>query len=396
MAEKEEILNNNAGSDEKGCGEVSAKKDSFAIYNYFKEHTGSLVTCVSATVAVITFAINYANNRYDVAYLDHWNISGIYSTAYRTNFYTVLWSFLYCVAILIIHALLSGTSDEFRYYNQFLSVIKWEYKELRGTKRELRLIERAYRILLRNKKTRGEEAKRLNELGEKIKAQKRKISSMMKNVNEAESVRKRCNKWIAFNIIESIVVSFFVGVVFSLLSIKLISLKNIISSSVSVLTIIVFDMLLYFLPAYFSTRCTQKSIDKVDFEKLIKESEKLEEHNFPLEKLLGNNKLAVSDSKIKLILIQLIASMILFVVLISLSGTTAAQKQTQFPIYKDDQGAYAVIYNTGDALILESACIEDERITIDTSRQRVLKFDDISYQLITFEYVETIDVGGEE
>ena len=51
---------------------------------------------------------------------------------------------------------------------------------------------------------------------------------------------------------------------------------------------------------------------------------------------------------------------------------------------------YAVVYNNGQAFIMESATIKNSTITIDTTSQRILHYDDIIYEVTYFDLVEII------
>ena len=98
----------------------------------------------------------------------------------------------------------------------------------------------------------------------------------------------------------------------------------------------------------------------------------------------------VSNKKLKLGLGQFLTATVVLIFLMTYSGTHTAGTKTSFPIYSDDSGVYAVVYNNGQAFIMESATIKDRTITIDTTSQRILHSDDIIYEVIDFDLVEII------
>lgn len=86
----------------------------------------------------------------------------------------------------------------------------------------------------------------------------------------------------------------------------------------------------------------------------------------------------------------------LFVTTYSTAGKEAAQKIQDFPIYIDETGTYAVVYNNGDTLVLKGAHIEDTQIEINVRQQKVVPSSDISYEIHTFETVIVTGKDGEK
>ena len=86
----------------------------------------------------------------------------------------------------------------------------------------------------------------------------------------------------------------------------------------------------------------------------------------------------------------------LFVTIYSTAGKEAAEKLQDFPIYTDETGTYAVVYNNGDTLVLKGANIEDTQIEINVRQQKVVPSSDISYEILTFEEVIVTGKGGEK
>lgn len=108
------------------------EENQYKILNYFKEHTGLLVTCVSASVAIMSFLLNFAVGRLSYAYLEYWNIASIHAIINNQNeLYLVICSLLYMLILTLIHGLLSGTSEAFRHYNKLLSIMNQAIKSLK-------------------------------------------------------------------------------------------------------------------------------------------------------------------------------------------------------------------------------------------------------------------------
>ena len=99
-----------------------------------------------------------------------------------------------------------------------------------------------------------------------------------------------------------------------------------------------------------------------------------EKHKFPIEKMLKHGlRSMVSNKKLKLALGQFLTATVVLIFLMTYSGTHAAKTKTSFPIYSDDSGVYAVVYNNGQAFIMESATVTESTITIDTTREPLNK-----------------------
>ena len=58
-----------------------------------------------------------------------------------------------------------------------------------------------------------------------------------------------------------------------------------------------------------------------------------------------------------------------------------------FLIVTENEKSEAILFHGGDTYILEEAKIDENTIVIDTSKQRILKTDDISFEKKTFESV---------
>lgn len=81
--------------------------------------------------------------------------------------------------------------------------------------------------------------------------------------------------------------------------------------------------------------------------------------------------------------------MLAVMILISMpvEGYFNARLSQTFLIVTENEKSEAVLFHGGDTYILEEAKIDENTIVIDTSKQRILKTDDISFEKRTFEAV---------
>ena len=100
--------------DDKQLPGMPLSDDQYRFFNYFKEHTGFFVACISAVVALMSFVIRFAIGRMNYAYLEYWNISTLYANADNPNeYYLIMCAFLYSFVLMLIHAFLSKTSSTY-------------------------------------------------------------------------------------------------------------------------------------------------------------------------------------------------------------------------------------------------------------------------------------------
>lgn len=94
-----------------------------------------------------------------------------------------------------------------------------------------------------------------------------------------------------------------------------------------------------------------------------------------------------SDSDIRSNLILFFAEFVAIVGLSFIFLIGPLGKQSDFWLYRDNQKDYVVAYGSNSEYILIEATIENSRITIDLEKQRILTSDDICLQQLEFEDV---------
>lgn len=374
----------------------AAEENQYNTFDYFKEHTGLLVTCVSASVAIMSCILHFAVGRLNYAYLEYWNIASLHANTNNQNeLYLVVCALLYMLSLTLMHGLFSGTSDAFRHYNKLLSamnqVIKSSKKRNKRLQKELSgLTKKIERLKPKQKQT-----PIVKEAGKKIESYNVLLKESMNAAQELKGARRELRKWVSFQIALAIIISYLIGMLFLILIKATISIEDSIRSSWIIIGIIVFDLFLYFLPAYIETRCSRKQYENgLSYEK-IKELVSMEFPDFPFEKLVKNGiKTMLSDKMLKFAAGQTVLVTIILLVVISLSGTASAKQKRSFPIYTEGTTSYAIVYVGGSTVFMEEAIQQDRTIIIDTTKQRILTTDDISYDIIAFDNVSVIKMDA--
>jgi protein-S-isoprenylcysteine O-methyltransferase Ste14 len=127
---------------------------------------------------------------------------------------------------------------------------------------------------------------------------------------------------------------------------------------------------------------------------LAKEIEKIDKHTFPIVtvtrkkvKEMMTNKKITQIVGVALVILMVCAGMY------STIGESHAERKKDFPIFSDETGVYAVVYNNGEVLVLKAANIEGTTIEINTRQQKIVSCMDVAYEICIF---ETVIVTGKD
>lgn len=372
------------------------EENQYKIFNYFKEHTGLLVTCVSALVAVMSFIFRFAVSRMNYVYLAYWDIASLHANTHNQNELDMLvCALLYMLSAFLIHSFLGKTSDTYRYYNELLSIVKRSINLTKETNKlyseKLRTHENSYNLLSSIEKD-TPEAKDINKWIQKSKELLENSTSSLKELGKA---RIKLILWVALQIFAAIILSYFIGSLFLILFTSTVSIQDGIQRTRSIIFIIVVDLIMYFVPAYFATRNSAKNLTNEEI--LLRTTELIEKDipKFPIQDFVKNGFMSIlTDKKIKLAIAQSIVITVVLLFVTTLTGTLTAKQQRSFPIYTEGSTSYAVVYTSGSTRFMEEATISDGTIVIDTTKQRVLTSDDISYDIKVFNEVSIIKIDN--
>lgn len=373
-------------------------ENQYKIFDYFKEHTGLFVTCVSALVAVMSFILHFAVGRMNYAYLAYWDIGSLHANVSNQNeLYTVVCSLLYLLSLMLIHSLLSGTSDTFRYYNKLLSTMRLSIKESR--KRKAKFRSKVQELSDQLEQLTPEEKQSESALEAKTELERAKLilDESEDSSKELKSARNTLRRWVAIQLAVAVAFSYVVGLVFLSLVNTTATIEGNLRSSRSIIVIILLDLAIYFLPAYFKSRCTGKKYENGEAIEEVLELIKSEVPSFPFDSFVNSGmKSMLSDKKLKLAAWQIIAVTVILLFMMSATGTMSAEQKRNFPIYEDELGSYAVVYTSGSTRFMEEASVSDGRIVIDTTKQRVITSDDISYSVEVVNEVSVIRIDDRQ
>lgn len=98
----------------------------------------------------------------------------------------------------------------------------------------------------------------------------------------------------------------------------------------------------------------------------------------------------LSDKMLKSAGWLIIAITVVMLFTMSMTGTMSAKQQRRFPIYTDGSTSYAIVYISDSAVFIEEAIEKDGTLIIDTTKQRIVTSEDISYDMVVFDDVSVI------
>jgi hypothetical protein len=213
------------------------------------------------------------------------------------------------------------------------------------------------------------------------------------STKELKSARNTLWRWVAIQLVVAVAFSYVIGFIFLSLVNTTSTIEGNLRSSWSIIVIILLDLAIYFLPAYFKSRCTGKKYENGEAIEEILELIKAEVPRFPVDSFINNGmKTMLSDKKLKLAAGQIIAVTVILLFMMSAAGTLSAEQKRSFPIFEDELGSYAVVYTSGSTRFMEEVAISDGIIVIDTTKQRVITSDDITYHNEVFDEVSVIRI----
>lgn len=392
---EEELLET---QEEKSLAESDLVEEEYKIFEYFKEHTGLLVTCVSALVAIMSFLLHFAVGRMNYSYLTYWNISSLYAnTSNQSELDMVVCAFLYIVALFLMHSFLWKTADVYQHYNKFLSVTKEAIK--RSKKKNKQILQKmdGYSRIIVQSLSEEVDVGRAEEVKKSIDDCKSACEETAREIWCIKAKRRNVWLWVAVQIVISLILSYLFGSLFLFLLNVTTQLREVIQLTVIVGVAIVLDLIVYFVPAFFKTRCVGKKLTDGELETLLLELADKGLPEFPILTLLQNGfKKVLTDQNIKKAAGYSLLITAFLVIIIAVGGTLSAEKQQRFQIYCDGATSYAIVYTSDSTRFMEEAVISDKTITIDTSKQRIITSDDIAYTIQEFEEVIVNRIDGEK
>ena len=355
----------------------------YQIYKFLKKNPGVFAGTGAAFIALLSALITFCSYMYERATLNYWKIDPVYINISSVNrLYETIAAFIFiCVLLVVIFVIdmIAEKTTEIRRKVLYLKKVKSEYRK------EVCMI-RLQRVMLwclrKTKSTLSEDH-----------AQKAQAAIEQLD-NKLKETKKQMNHQIVGHLLlldivltASMCILLWVGIAES---------SNTVVVSV-ISSLVMSPILLGML--YIMTRNAFADKKGIKEEAIHNYAEldiqiNIPTVSLPMKKILsGQYSIKQPDSKIKRIvpacLSVVIIAIVLFLGLFYFFGYEHAGNRTQFMIVTDQNGMeYAVVYNSGDNVIV-APCREIENcLIVDSDFQKVMPIEGLEYEVRRYEDAE--------
>ncbi len=376
------------------------EKNKYHIYEYFKEHTGFLIACVSATVAVISFVLNMAVYLQTNSYLNYWSVDITHISINTSNqIYYVLAAIIYAVAILFETSFISNTYSAYQPRKKYILYSNILTKKVNKRIKQRRKQITKTKVRLSKIYETNDNKNEIDSISKDISQFEAKLKSYQQSTDNARvSSKNLLHKSLPYLVFSYIICFFitFIGFLVLCLLSEPLSFKIILYAAIIAVAQTLSYMLMYGLINHILLAISiNKKIESPELDIDSEIETKLPP--FPLEKVInGGIKQFLSDSNLKKLPLSFLFILFFIIFLFTESGFSSAKHQTEFSIVEQDNTQYAVIYNNSEFLVLKKATIDGNKITIDLTEQKTISCQDTVLKKHKFNTVKTIDKKKEK
>lgn len=355
------------------------------IKEYLKKTPAVLIAVVSAIVTVMSAIIGYAGRLSNVAYLKYWNVDELYATLETKNVaYLAVNSVMWMVAITIANGIAERAVANYYHYSVVERYIQKQIgvclKIYKSSEKQVVLIEKDF---WSNKHATEKDFflwKKIASIKEDLKLQRQALKEL-KYEN-----RHNIWRWKKALIIDSVAaeaILFFTA----WLSFTAVSLTEL--ASITLLSFL--QLALAFFYSYENTKNQRETLRKHSQESVFKKE------NLRLSERIKKLKKSESEQyeknrgyfkvDFKSVILLALATIVAVLFVMPLAGFLSAKSQRRFKILLHETTNEMVVFHNEDTYILEEAEINENTITINTAKQRILKTNDIAFEKMTFDTV---------
>lgn len=356
----------------------------YSIYNFFRANTGFAIAVVSGIVTVSLFIFRYASTLYNYAYLRFWGIDIAYARQEDSGiFYMALGVFLYYCLLMISQFLLGNTTTVYSHRNRVYLAVKVFQKKLTTKRRANKKIKKRLHKQLKKEK----HVSRKRRLIERISKVEARILKLRTSRADKKAIYAYKTRLIVMTSI-SIVASFLLCMIGAwILSVNYEdSIKR---EMFLVLTIapVLLGLLLFILQKRPKIDSDQEVMKEL--EQFLREVQEDKAMLFPVEAWVKNGiKYFLTNNAIGVMVAQYLVTAVTCIMVLASFGDRHAKELREFRVWTDGVATYAIIYDNGTEIIMESINIQGDSVVIDTSSQRIIKPDDLSYEIYIFDTIK--------
>lgn len=335
-------------------------QDTYKFYDYMKSHSAIFIAFMSAIITFVSFLSQYIFYLKEISILKIWNIpvanieinSNVFFSVLQIIFFILIWNFVSLWSFLSINTDLSRIK-KYLILDEFVKHVKQLFKSSES-KKDLET----------------------NNIIEKYMALKNKEKDCYKKYFK--------DRWYKI---------FKINLLLFFLLLLLVFNSNIDFVLITCLVTTIWDLLFSFRKRYHLKHEIRKMIPSL-FENhdVVKVAQDIYEKIRHMKKSKSTEtkgfRELFSDDKIMIVMFSFLVNLIIWLTILNLSPifVEGIYQSTTFPIVTEDDKTYAVVYQTKDIYVLESAKIEGNAIIIDTSKQRIVQLTDFAYEVKKFSY----------
>ncbi len=358
----------------------------YSIYNYFRINTGFAIAVISGVVAVSSFVFRYASTLYTYAYLRFWDIDTAYARQEDAGvFYIALAVFFYYCLVMLSQYLLGNTVTVYIHHNRFYLAIKELQKKLKKkSKANLKIRRRLSKLL--KKETLDKRRTRLIDRISKVDARITELSTLRTDLK----IKYAHRIWLNIMAVISAVISFLL----CMAGAWFLSVNYEDGAKAGMFwVLVVVPALLSLLMIAFQKRpkINDDQDIKIVLDQYQQEVNEGQTMLFPVEAWAKKGiKYFLTNKMIGKMVVQYLITVVACIMVLVNSGSNHAEQLREFKVWTDGSSIYAIIYDNGTQVIMEPINIKGDSAVIDTSSQRIIKSDDLSYEIYTFDAIEVI------
>lgn len=358
----------------------------YSVYNFLRANTAFTIAVISGVVAVSSFVFRYASTLYNYEYLRFWDIDIAYAKQEDTGvFYIALGVFIYYGLLMLSQYSLGSTVSVYEYHNKHYLAIKECKKQLKKKSKDNKRIRK--RLCKRLKKETLD--KRRKRLRDRIsKADERNVIISMSR-EKLRIMQKRKTR-----VIVNATISAGMAFLLSMLGAWILSFNYEDSARTGifwalVITPICVNLLMFFI------RKPSKIDDNQEINKVLNQYQKEVNEGqimlFFVEAWAQKGiKYFLTNKTIGMLVVHYIVTTFVCIMLLANLGGNRAEQLHEFKVWTDSSSTYAILYDNGAQVVMEPINIKGDSAIIDASSQRIIKSDDLSYQIYIFDSIEVI------
>lgn len=389
-----------------------ATTEDSSIYIYFKDHPNLLIACISAVAAITTFVFNAVLYFGDYKYFQYWGFDISRIEWSRTNeLYIFGAMLLFYICNGIIQSFEATTFLVYRKKMKYVNAVRWmlncEAHELKQRDKEHLKVKRGIKKLEKkaNKVKVGDEvAKEIEEIHTRATETEDRIKSLKEKHLHAKEAAKNLKCGLIKRLIGHIILATITSSL--LLLVLLLAVSNItINRWLWVLFALACSVIMT-TAAYFAATILYPGFKKSTLKQIMGDNEQfltflhqyenqdLSTQDYPLHKWREYSlREVLSNRNIISTMGECVFYIFVILILFVFTADKRIEGQKVFPIYQEDESAYAIIYHSKNTFYMDKVEWVDDTITVDVSKQRIITVNDISYEKRTFDNVNRISSG---